>query len=23
SSVCDRNGYAYGCPEFQPNIIHP
>ncbi|HAH4752587.1 TPA: antirestriction protein, partial [Escherichia coli] len=22
-SVCDRNGYAYGCPEFQPNIIHP
>ncbi|EGD5062522.1 antirestriction protein, partial [Escherichia coli] len=20
---CDRNGYAYGCPEFQPNIIHP
>ncbi|MDN0338362.1 antirestriction protein, partial [Escherichia coli] len=21
--VCDRNGYAYGCPEFQPNIIHP
>ncbi|TYE04923.1 antirestriction protein, partial [Escherichia coli] len=16
-SVCDRNGYAYGCPEFQ------
>ncbi|XCA31664.1 hypothetical protein ABN773_09460 [Escherichia coli] len=17
------NGYAYGCPEFQPNIIHP
>ena len=23
ASVCDRNGYAYGCPEFQPNIIHP
>ncbi|EAA1971405.1 antirestriction protein, partial [Escherichia coli] len=22
-SVCDRNGYAYSCPEFQPNIIHP
>ncbi|EFB1429628.1 antirestriction protein, partial [Escherichia coli] len=22
-SVCDRNGYAYDCPEFQPNIIHP
>ncbi|KAB0090003.1 antirestriction protein, partial [Escherichia coli] len=22
-SVCDRNGYAYGCPEFQQNIIHP
>ena len=22
-SVCDRNGYAYGCPEFQPNITHP
>ncbi|EEX2531139.1 antirestriction protein [Escherichia coli] len=22
-SVCDRNGYAYGYPEFQPNIIHP
>ena len=22
-SACDRNGYAYGCPEFQPNIIHP
>ncbi len=21
--LCDRNGYAYGCPEFQPNIIHP
>ncbi|EEW1750651.1 hypothetical protein D9G97_25055 [Escherichia coli] len=22
-SVCNRNDYAYGCPEFQPNIIHP
>ncbi len=22
-SVCDRNGYAYGCPEFQPNTFIP